>query len=689
MPQSHDNLGGDSPQGPLSAATPLPGPTIHGKPTIVGIYGIQGCGKTTLINHLKQELPEKDFSFFDGSQMLASVIQGGLDTFQQMNEAMQAHHRGLAIQAISQQCSESGRVGVVAGHLTLWVENEAKPVFTQSDLDTYTHILYVEVPATEISDFRRKDTSRTRTEIETRVLERWQKCDKIQTKEICRQNEIMFATVPHSVLQEKTLTVEKYLMDIRDHTEGENMRRALKWLDHIITPSAKTLDRVLVLDGDKTLTSVDATTLFWEAHIGPGSSHNPLKEIFSHKNWQYSYKAFRQAAWLYEEIPWPEFRQSSVLAAHQVRIHTEFERLLLRAREKPVRAILVTSGVGYIWETVMQNSGLDANVSVIGGGRIMNGFVVTPDIKAAIVNRLREHHGLRVYAFGDSAVDIPMLKAADEAFIVSGELETRSKTMDRVLPIAIRDGLRAKQLLLPRGAPPRLDESVLPIAQFDDAFINNILGNPAKQRSPVRHIHATETAAAKLLMTPMRDAELASVALRAAHQRAGWWVATQLVSEVIGLGKTTIAHVQGHPTSGHQLLDEQKTVIVALMRGGEPMAFGVSEAFPSAMFVHADTPEDVKEHHITGQKNLILVDSVVNSGATVVDFLRHIRLIHKSLRIVVVAGVIQARFFKTPPEAVADDINVSIVALRLSDNEFKGKRGTDTGNRLFNTTHLD
>lgn len=688
MPHSQENLGGDLPQGhPLPAATPLPGHNIHKKPNIVGIYGIQGCGKTTLIERLKQQLPVEDFAFFDGSQMVASVVEGGLDTFQQMNDAMQAHHRGLAIQAIAQQCSESGRVGVVAGHLTLWVEDEAKPVFTQSDLDTYTHILYVEVPATEIAEFRKKDTSRTRKEIGPRALERWQKCDKTQTKEICRQNEIMFATVPHSVIQEKTDTVEKYLMDIRDHTEGENMRRALKWLDDIINPSAKTLDRVLVLDGDKTLTSLDATFLFWEAHIGPGSSHNPLKEIFSHTNWQYSYKAFWQAMWVYEEIPWPEFKQNCVVAAGQVRIHPEFEQLLRRAREQQVRTIVVTSGVGYIWGTVMQNSFLHNNVSVIGGGRINNGFVVTPDIKAAIVNRLREHHGLRVYAFGDSAVDIPMLKSADEAFVVSGELETRSNTMDRVLPMAIKDGMRAKQLLLPPGAPPRLNENVLPIARFDDAFINSILQQPAKR--PIRHIHATDTAAANLLMTPMRDAAFSGVTLRAAHQRAGWWVATQLVSEVIGLENTTIDHVQGHSTNGHQLLGEQRTIIVALMRGGEPMAFGVSEAFPSAMFVHADTPEDIKKHHLTGQKNLILIDSVVNSGATVVQFLEHIRGIHKSLRIVVVAGVIQAKFFNTPPEVVANDINVGLVALRLSDNEFKGKRGTDTGNRLFNTTHFD
>jgi len=52
--------------------------------------------------------------------------------------------------------------------------------------------------------------------------------------------------------------------------------------------------------------------------------------------------------------------------------------------------------------------------------------------------------------------------------------------------------------------------------------------------------------------------------------------------------------------SGYRLLHEQQTLIVALMRGGEPMALGVNEAFLLAMFVYARCPDDIIPHHMQG-----------------------------------------------------------------------------------------
>lgn len=64
------------------------------------------------------------------------------------------------------------------------------------------------------------------------------------------------------------------------------------------------------------------------------------------------------------------------------------------------------------------------------------------------------------------------------------------------------------------------------------------------------------------------------------------------------------------------------------------MAFGVNDAFPLAMFVHASHPDDIKLHHLQDQLTLVLVDSVVNSGKTVVQFVQHVRNLNATIRIV-------------------------------------------------------
>ena len=155
-------------------------------------------------------------------------------------------------------------------------------------------------------------------------------------------------------------------------------------------------------------------------------------------------------------------------------------------------------------------------------------------------------------------------------------------------------------------------------------------------------------------------------------------------------GVYPIPHVQGHQTSGYRLCHEKETSLVALLRGGEAMALGVNEAFPSAMFVHAKRPEDIEPHHLLQQRTVVLVDSVVNSGKTVANFVQHIHNLHATIHIVVVAGVVQAQSVSegSLAQVLACHANFSLITLRLSDNKFTGRGTTDTGNRLFNTTHL-
>ncbi|KIL85141.1 hypothetical protein FAVG1_11570 [Fusarium avenaceum] len=280
-----------------------------------------------------------------------------------------------------------------------------------------------------------------------------------------------------------------------------------------------------------------------------------------------------------------------------------------------------------------------------------------------------------------------MLQKADQAIIVVGEEKTRSRTMDLALSEAIDKGeLQARQVLLSGHSPPRLDARRLPLVSLvDHELIHSIFS-----RRTFQLLQATDKAAAKLLMAPMRDATISGPNLREAHANVGRYLATEYVSQLIGLEEYDIPHVQGRSTTGHRLRNEHRTSLVALMRGGEAMAFGINDLFSKAMFIHASCADDIKLHHVQGQATVVLVDSVANSGKTLIEFIKRVGCLDAKVHIVIVVGVVQV-------DAVAESHilakamryhGASMIALRVSENKFTTTKTTDTGNRLFNTTHL-
>lgn len=207
--------------------------------------------------------------------------------------------------------------------------------------------------------------------------------------------------------------------------------------------------------------------------------------------------------------------------------------------------------------------------------------------------------------------------------------------MDTALSNAIElGGLRAQQqITLPRNASPRLSTVKLPVVDpIGIEFISALLHCRSQSQKFAIH-RATDTNPARLLAT---DNYRSGVACRRAN------------------------------------------------------GSGVSKAFPLAMHVHTNAPSDIKPHHINGQ-NQIVLNSVMNSGKKGVEFSRTIRNLNPKVRIVVTIGVVQTQCVS--PESMAHRTlsqlgNINLVALRLSDTKFTGSGTTDTGNRLFSSTHL-
>lgn len=624
--------------------------------------------------------------------MIATLIPGGLDAFHKLEELQKVYWRQLAIDTIGKTCTDRGQVAVIAGHFMFWPEEDEAEwqVYTQNDLDTFTHILYLDVPAEVVAQRRLNDVKRSRPPTSATHLSKWQQAEKTELRRLCYDHGILFSLVsPHPWMLNK---VSMLLHDFRHHTEEYNLCQAESRLNEVFAATEGRLRTTLVMDADRTLAPQDTGTLFWQRV--PSSSKgdaDPLKTLFS-SPLLYSYTAFRQAVLMYEEtIDDENFDALCQDVASSVAMYPEFVSLLqLVTEQEHVGAVVVTCGLRLVWEKVLEREGLSNHVKVIGGGCIADGFIVTAAVKAALVARLQIAHQMYVWAFADSPLDLEMLSRADQAVVVVGEEKTRSKTMEVDLFNVIYDGgLRASQVLLPSHVSPRLDTKMLPLVQLTShEFFNSVL-QLHRQHAGIQVLHATDRKAAKLLMTPMRNATNAGPVLREAHRRVGWYLATEFLGDVINIEEYPIPHVQGHQTSGYRLFKEQKTSIVALMRGGEAMALGVNDALPLAMFVHASRPDDIMLHHLQGQSTVLLVDSVVSSGKTVVQFVQRIRNLHFTIRIVVIAGVVQAQSISGGSLAqLARHAGLSLIALRLSDNKFTGTGTTDTGNRLFNTTHL-
>lgn len=583
-------------------------------------------------------------------------------------------------------------------------EKEGKEVCTQRDLETFTHVIYLNTLTMNLSQFRQNDTQRDRPSCSIGHLGKWQQTEKKQLRKLCYEHNMLFwASSPdpenenkvpsaNSAFVNKVITL---LHDFRQHTEEYNLSCAQKKLDELLGGCQSKLETMLIMDADKTLATEDTGTLFWDMVTSNNPfpyDGSPLEQLFS-SALGYSYTAFRQATLLYEEkVDDQGFDNLCEEVASEVAVHPDLVSLLqVVAEQEHIGAMIITSGLRHVWNKVLEKIGLSKTVKVIGGGRIADGFVVSPTVKGALVSRLRDANNLYVWAFGDSPIDLDMLKKANQAIVVVGEQQHRSTKMDAALLSAIdNDGLVARQVLLPGNASPRLDTKKLPpIHLTGKEFVDSVLSR-RNQHAAVQINHASDRAATKLLMTPMRNAQVTGPSLRKAHHDTGKYLATEILTDVIGLQEYRILHVQGYYVNGYRLLHEQQTLIVALMRGGEPMAFGVNEAFPFAKFLHANCPNDIKLHHLQGRLTVMLVDSVVNSGKTIAQFVQHIRDLHATIRIVVVASVVQDQAISSGGsiQALAYHGNLHLVALRISENSFVGKGITDTGNRLFNTTDL-
>ncbi|CAD7933833.1 unnamed protein product [Amoebophrya sp. A25] len=224
------------------------------------------------------------------------------------------------------------------------------------------------------------------------------------------------------------------------------------------------------------------------------------------------------------------------------------------------------------------------------------------------------------------------------------------------------------------------------------------------------------------LSTRMRNANCNGPDLLSVHEEAGKFLAEKILDCCIGVEHCEIPHVQGRKATGFAV-PTTKIAVVGIMRAGLGLALGVWKrlGLSSALAGTTTTLENnstsanqnnvslellkyPKQELVNREKSpclsddksiIVFVDSVINSGKTIIEFVEHIYEQRQKtgvaqieeLKIIVTTGVIQAESLSEGSDFMQRlrNMNVELVTLRVSENKYKGVGQTDTGNRIFNT----
>lgn len=202
-------------------------------------------------------------------------------------------------------------------------------------------------------------------------------------------------------------------------------------------------------------------------------------------------------------------------------------------------------------------------------------------------------------------------------------------------------------------------------------------------------IHFTNRHMVQFLATETRKSDMTPHAQGQAQVAFGRYLAAELV-EHLDIETCDIQHPQGI-RQGWKIAQEQEIALLVMMRSGLYVADGIREVFREApMFhVHTTRKEGLNKSDLAGLKKqrcktCIIIDSVVNTGASLEPILR--QLTDRGLRIIVLSLVSPT---PTANRLTNDWPDVYFFFGRTSENQYVGKGTTDTGNRLFGTSRID
>ena len=191
---------------------------------------------------------------------------------------------------------------------------------------------------------------------------------------------------------------------------------------------------------------------------------------------------------------------------------------------------------------------------------------------------------------------------------------------------------------------------------------------------------------ARLLADRTRRADLDAKDFSESYVELGKFLSLHVVQE-FQLEEYVLNHCQGQRT-GIRIKNEEGIAVLCLMRAGLYLAHGFRSVLRRAQFYPVNpkrgfglSVNELDELASGRPHTLIIVDSVVNTGATITPIFQQASQLGVT-KVIVAAAVSPVQQAQA---IAASNPSVMFYFARTSENSYVGKGSTDTGNRLFGT----
>lgn len=377
---------------------------------IIAIYGISGCGKTSLCREIEEH--SKNFKIIDGSALMDELIPGGISSFKKMTDKEKYMYREIVVKEIESRHRHAPYHTIVTGHYAFLKKGGVYEVaWTEADGEVYDYIFCIQSAAESIKYQCLKDISRIRSNYLVSELENWQNFECQELEEKCN-----FWNIPFSLLT--SCTISDRLIEFYKTLSQHDIFELCKELE----PNSKCIYSIFDCDG--TLFSGDCLDYLTSSDsIDSGTVNSIFK-----KRIDYCFESFFEAAQYYSTIPQEAMQHFINRTAQSIVLDSQILDIL-KQHACNRKIIWITSGFPEIWNIVAKRYGLD--VKVIGGNNLaQSNIIVSNEEKALFVSAL-VGSGAHVTAFGDSLADAKMLENAQKAVVVISK-KRREKLLEHL-----------------------------------------------------------------------------------------------------------------------------------------------------------------------------------------------------------------------------------------------------------------